>query len=87
MQPLATSTVAACLLTVVSAEIPSMSDVRREGDGVDIHRGAQVDHQSADEQPRECAGGQGWRRRLKILAQQVQTIQQVCQVDFIWPEI
>ena len=54
-----------------------MSSVRRQGDGEHLHRGDEVVSQSVDGEPRERAGNEGRRQRVQVLAQQVQTIQQV----------
>ena len=60
------------------AEIPSVPDLRREGDGEHVHRGAEIHRQSSDGKPRGRARGKGWQWRLEILAHQIQAVQQVC---------
>ena len=58
-----------CRVPVTSAadvaEIPSLSNVRRQGDGEHVHRGAQVHYQSSDGKPRERSGGKGRQWRLE----------------------
>jgi len=60
------------------AEIPSVPDLRREGDGEHVHRGVEIHRQSSDGKPRGRARGKGWQWRLEILAHQIQAVQQVC---------
>ena len=61
-------------LRVEAAGVPS---VRGEGDGEHVHRGIEVVSQSADGEPWERSSDEGRRQWVQVLAQQVQTIQQV----------
>jgi len=63
-------------VVAASVEEAKLPTVRREGDGIDVHRRTQGVDQSPHGQPRKSPSHKG-KRRVQVFASEVQEIQQV----------